>query len=139
MTAVVPRWRRELDPVGAVYFWFFLCMGSLSPFIYVYYQRIGLGAGDIKLLATLSPLVCLLTQPLWGALADLLHARRAILAICLAGNALACLAYLTTNELVPLLGVVTLYALFQGAVLPLVNSCAIAAGGQETGFGTRRL
>ncbi len=135
----LPAPRPRLDPVGAVYFWFFISIGSYSPFIYLYYLRAGMDAGEIKLLAALAPLVALVTQPLWGALADLLHARRAILALCLGGNALAALLFLQAGGFYPLLGTVALFALFQGGVLPLVNSCAIAAGGQETGFGTRRL
>ena len=72
-----------------MYFIFYTGFGIYLPFINIYYRDIGLSGLEIGLINTLSPLVGMLSAPLWGVLNDRYGKTRVQLAIAVLGSILA--------------------------------------------------
>jgi PPP family 3-phenylpropionic acid transporter len=53
-----------------IYFLYFAALGALSPFLLLYYQELGLSAGQIGVLTGFFPIMMLFGAPFWGNLAD---------------------------------------------------------------------
>ena len=64
-----------------MYFLYYTGFGIYLPFINIYYSHIGLSGLEIGLINTLSPLVGMLSAPLWGILNDRFGKTRVLLAI----------------------------------------------------------
>ena len=62
-----------------LYFWFFGAVGALSPFINLYFKRLGFSGSEIGLLATMQPLAAMIAPPLAVALAGRLQNTRVTL------------------------------------------------------------
>jgi len=55
---------------NCVMFFFYAVLGSVMPFIPLYYSFLGVGSEHIGTLGAITPTVTFLVSPLWGALAD---------------------------------------------------------------------
>lgn len=79
------RINRELLPFKAFYFFFYGAIGSLFPFIALYYKHLWLSASQVGLLVGLRPIVQSLAAPLWGIFADKRKAKKIVLILGLCG------------------------------------------------------
>lgn len=122
------------------YFAFFGAGASLSPFLALYYQSLGLGGEQIGLLRAIPSLFTLLVAPVWAGLADATHQHKRLLVLAMSGTlSMAGLMYLARSfwGLVP---VVMLYAVFAAPVMSLVDSSVVAMlKGERARYGRLRL
>ena len=103
---------------------YFLYYGSGSawlPFFNVYLQQIGLSSLQIGLLASMRPAVMLVSQPLWGAGADL-WGRRRLLLVTMLLSAILLPGYASGSAFLFFLGWTILYTFFANPVGPLLDS-----------------
>ena len=132
--------RRYAYLVSAYYFFFFGAIGCLVPYIPLYYLKIGLGGEQIGLITGLGPIVLLIASPLWGAVGDRFNLHRRLLPIATAGAILPTLIIPLTTQLVPLIALTILQAIFATAIGPLIDSAAIEIAARErVPFGVVRL
>ena len=76
---------RSLLPFKFYYAFFYGAIGSLFPFIALYFKHLWLSSTQAGLLVGLRPLIQSLTTPLWALLADRFNARKIVLFIGLCG------------------------------------------------------
>lgn len=82
---------RPLVTLAGYYFLIYGALGALFPFLPLLLSDRGLDPVHISFVLTLIPATNLVAPPLWGALADALHARVALLRLASAACALASL------------------------------------------------
>lgn len=125
------------------YFCFFLGIGILLPYIFVFLRATrGMSELLVGIAALLAPLSVMVAQPLWGTLSDLTGRPVLIIQLAsLAGGGSALLMWMNLHFgwyflLVPL------FFTFQSAVNPLVNAAVVhreEAAGEQGEFGQKRL
>jgi PPP family 3-phenylpropionic acid transporter len=79
--------KRLTRKFASFYFLLFLPVGMQAPYLFLFFKRQGLSDSQLGTLAAVTPLINLLTPPVWGALADALGDRRRTLAFLLLGAA----------------------------------------------------
>lgn len=116
---------RGLLTAKIFYFFFFAAIGSLVPFLNVYFSQQGLSGAQIGWLSAIPPLVALTVNPIWGAVADKWQIHRQILALCAFGAGVVSLLFLTATSFWPLMIVVILLSFFRTPIGPLVDSSVL--------------
>ncbi|XP_046848368.1 major facilitator superfamily domain-containing protein 6-A-like isoform X2 [Xenia sp. Carnegie-2017] len=76
---------RTLLPFKAFYYFFYGAIGSLFPFLALYYKHLWLSPTQTGVLVGLRLFVQMFTTPLWAVLADRFHAKKIVLFIGLCG------------------------------------------------------
>jgi len=138
------RPRRALRGQGItlrlLYYLFYSSGVSLSSFFSVYLLQIGLSGLQIGALSGIGPAVTLVSQPLWGVVADLRGRRRTLLLTMLISAALL-LGYAWPAGFWFLFAWAILYNLFSSPVSPLIDSLVLDHLDDEPGtsFGQVRL
>ncbi len=116
-------------PVRLGVAWFF-CMGGLGiyfPYFGLYLkENAGLPGMQVGLILGITPLAGLLSQPLWGQLADRTGARTRVVALLGFGSAAGYVAYLGSEGFAALAGVTLGLAMFNTALLPALVAVSMA-------------
>lgn len=121
--------RRGLHVSKAYFFLFSGAMGTLITFLNVYLERIGLTGTQIGLIGSIAPLIALMSNPLWGGVADRWQIHRQLMAGLALVAGLISLGFLATDNFwLILLLAIGLYffrapvpALLDSAVMKLVE------------------
>lgn len=122
-----------LVDLRAVYFLYYTALGSLFPFLNLYYARIGLTGVQIGSLAALPALVGAVGSISWGAVADKFRWHRGILSIAV-GGAVGCVFFLSRATSFPALVVWTaLLALVGSPISPILDSLTIHRSARGAG------
>ncbi len=110
---------------------FFAAIAFSMPFVVLYYQSVGFNGTQIGLILGLTPLVTLVSAPLWTGLADATRRHRLFLsaALLLGAFAIALLPSLTTFLPILLLAVVSSTAF--APVSPFLDSATMFMLGNE--------
>lgn len=114
--------RRGLVTAKLFYFFYFAAIGCLTPFLNVYFARLGLTGAQIGWLGSIAPLIALTANPLWGALADRWQVHRLVLALCAFVAGVVSLLYLAVDTFWPLMAVVVTLSFFRTPIGSLVDS-----------------
>ena len=114
-------------------------IGSMLPYMPLYYRSLGFSLGEVGSVLALGALVGLLASPSWGALSDRLRGSPLVLvaavATALAGTGLLALS---TTPVVVIAGAVLLGAGI-GGLAPIVDARALeTAGANRSGYGPLR-
>jgi len=126
--------------MAAYYFFFYGAAGCFLTYLPLYYQHIGLTGEKIGLLVGLSPIVLLISGPLWGAIGDRFNLHRRLLPIATFGALAPVFLFPLTRDLTLLVSLVLLQAFFGQAIGPLMDSAALdIAAKASTPFGQIRL
>ncbi len=117
------------DPttVRVLYFGYYMALGSLSPYMALYFQRSGLSGIQIGSLAALIPVVTSLTAIPWGAAADRYRAHRRILGLALSLTPISVFLLSRAVDYSVMIPLVVLYALMVAPIVPLLDSSALEA------------
>ncbi len=132
------------DGMNRVRLFYLLVQGAFGiylPFINVYFANdLRLSGKEIGLLAGVAPLMTLIVAPIWGAAADRRGSRIAVLRWAIAGAAMAILLLGSSKSFWLLLPAMTIFALFQVAIIPLSDGAvSAAAAGRKITYGSLRL
>lgn len=110
----------------AFYFLQFFSFGSLFPLLSVYLKdEVGLSGTEIGMIMSISPIVMIFTQPIWGMLSDYTRKPVQVLMISLLGTALFGLMYSLAHSYVSLLVIAALLAVMQSGIVPLSDSITL--------------
>jgi len=126
--------------VRALYFCFFAAVGTMVPYLNLYFESIGLDGRQIGVLSSMMPFLTPLSTPFWGAVADRWRLHRRLLSLALLGAVLWVLAMAQTRTFAGLLIVMVGYALFASPVTPLMDSITMSVlAGHRERYGRQRL
>ena len=123
-----------------LYLFFYMALGSFIPFIYLYYERLGLTGTQIGTLAALPVLISSSTALIWGGIADVKHWHRQILRMALLFSPMAIFFLSRVSTMDLLIPIVIAYAFFSSSIVPLLDSFALEAAAQNhRSYGDLRL
>ncbi|WP_026830028.1 MFS transporter [Exiguobacterium antarcticum] len=111
----------------ALYFFIFFGQGALIPYLTLYFSNdaFRLSASEIGTIVAVGPVLSIVLQPVWGMAADRFGRPKRLLLIALLAAGLLTVSYLLTSVYLLLLLIASLWALFQCAHIPLVDTLAI--------------
>ncbi|MGE5140937.1 MAG: MFS transporter [Rudaea sp.] len=131
---------RPVDHARATYFFYFMAFGCYSPFITLYFERLGLSGTQIGSLLALSILVTIVSSFFWSAFADSRRAHRPLLWTSLALAAVTVWAVAAAQDFMALLPVIVLFALVGSPIQSLIDGFALEVVNLDgRGFGEMRL
>jgi predicted MFS family arabinose efflux permease len=131
---------RTLRSLAAFYFFNYGALGALFPFLPLLLATRGLSAAQISWVMVLIPVFNLLMPPLWGSVADALHARVALLRLASVGSGLTALLLLPPSSFRGSLLAVACFSVFRSPVASLADAATYAAlDPREAGFGRVRV
>ena len=144
ISRIQARLRRPLGgqdlTLRLLYFLFYSSGVSISSFFSVYLLQAGLSGLQIGALSGIGPVVTLVSQPLWGLLADLRGRRRTLLTAMFISSALV-LGYAWPGGFGFLFAWAILHNLFSSPISPLIDSLVLdhLQARPGTSFGQVRL
>lgn len=126
----------------SVYFFTYFIYLGFAAFISKYFAEIGLSESQIGILTSVPALISMCFMPMWGALADRMKYKKYLLAFVVAASGITLLFvdFMTdfsridsatgrlaaeATRFLPLLGVLTVYSIFQQACLPNATSISL--------------
>ncbi|MFZ3589381.1 MFS transporter [Bacillus sp. DJP31] len=108
------------------YFLIFYGIGSLYPLLTVYLDKdIGLTGSQIGTIMSISPVVMIIVQPLWGILSDWTGKPKLLLTIAIVLTSLMAFLFSLSGAYITLFIVASLIAVAQSAITPLSDSIAL--------------
>ncbi|WP_281183487.1 MFS transporter [Bacillus marinisedimentorum] len=107
------------------YFTIFFGFGGLFPLLAVYLRENGLTGGQIGIIMSISPVVMILIQPMWGMIADYTQKPRYVLAFTILATALAAVFYSFAEEYWLFIAAAALLAFFQSSIVPISDSITL--------------
>ncbi|MBY6035129.1 MFS transporter [Fictibacillus nanhaiensis] len=101
----------------------FFGLGSLFPLLGVYFkEEVGLSGTEIGTLMSISPVVMIFAQPLWGLITDFTRRPRSVLGLSLLVTAVLGYSILLLNSYIWLLFLLILFSFMQSAMIPVSDS-----------------
>ncbi|WP_158095012.1 MFS transporter [Gottfriedia luciferensis] len=108
------------------YFCLFFAIGSLGPLLSSYFKHVlDLSTSQIGILMSLTPIIAIFSQPLWGMVSDITQNPKKMLLISQIMTIIIALFYSTITSFGMLLFVVILLSMTQSALIPLSDSIAL--------------
>lgn len=109
------------------YFLFFFGYGAFYPLLSVYLKdAVHLSGGQIGLILSISPVVMIFIQPVWGIMSDLTRKPTVLLTMALLSTALFAFLFSLFKSYEWLLLAMIFLAVFQSAIVPLSDSIAVS-------------
>ncbi|MGY3715313.1 MFS transporter [Sutcliffiella cohnii] len=123
------------------YFLTFFSFGTLSPLLTVYLQEnVGLTGSQIGIILSISPVVIIFIQPIWGMISDYTQKPKGILLITLLLTAIFGILYSFVGSFYSIVLMAFLLAVTQSAIVPISDSIALNAVQKTKGdYGSVRL
>jgi len=106
-------------------FLFFASIASVSPFLVLYYRELGFTGAQIGLLTSITPLINLISVPLWTGLADMTRRHRLIMSLALLVGVVMMLLFPLLNAFAPVLLVAVLFNTFFAPVSSFADSATM--------------
>jgi PPP family 3-phenylpropionic acid transporter len=101
----------------------FFGLGSLFPLLGVYFKEdVGLTGTEIGTLMSISPVVMIFAQPLWGMITDYSRRPRVVLSFCLITTATIGFSLILLHSYIWLLLLLILFSFMQSALIPVSDS-----------------
>lgn len=120
--------------MSVVFFFLFGAIGSMTPFLALYFRSVGLSGSESSVLLSVVPVLLFISQPIFGPLTDRSGHRGRMLAILLAVSALGGGLIALGASFWGLLPLVLLWSFFSGPLVPIADSLALGEI-QRTGGG----
>jgi PPP family 3-phenylpropionic acid transporter len=118
----------------------FASTAFVSPFIVLYYQRLGFSGAQIGILTGITPLVTFFVAPLWSALADATRRHHLIMSLAILLGIAMLVVYPLATTFAPILIIAILLNTFFAPISPFVDSATIyMLGDQKELYGRVRV
>lgn len=111
--------------LSALYLFIYYGFGAFTPLIMQYYQSINLTGTQVGLISATTPVVSIVTQPLWGIICDRFRIRKSVLVLTLLTSGLIGLLFPVVSTFALVLILYTVLSVFQSAVVPVSDSIAL--------------
>lgn len=132
--------QRSMLTTKTFYFLYYAAMASLGPFLVIYYKELGFSGRQIGLLAAIPPLLAVAAVPLWGAAADISRQIKKLLLLAITGAIVVVFIFSRVTLFAAVVPIVTIYAFFNGPIMPLLDSSTMAwLGARRNHYGRIRL
>lgn len=126
--------------LGALYLFIYYGLGAFTPLITQYYKSIHLTGTQIGLISAITPVVSIVTQPMWGMICDRFGIRKPVLVLTLVVSGLVALLFPAVSTFAYVLLLYTLLSIFQSALIPVTDSLALGyAKRHQLQFGDIRM
>lgn len=132
--------KRGLRITKLFFFFYYGSIGTLAPFLNVYFEQIGLSGVQIGWLGSIPPLIALFANPFWGAISDRWQIHRGVLTGLTFIAGIVSLLFLTSTLFWPLLLATVLMTFFRRPVGSIIDGAAVEIV-KQTGdtYGHQRL
>lgn len=131
---------RSYLALSGLYISVYYGFGALYPLITQYYQSIQLTGTQIGTISSITPLVSIVCQPLWGMICDKYQIRKPVLISTLLITAAISLLFTLISTYAWALFLFAIFSVFQCALVPITDSLALNfAKQQKMQFGNIRL
>lgn len=108
------------------YFLIFFAIGSLFPLLSVYLTDvIGLSGAKVGMIMSVSPVVMIFIQPLWGMIADYTQKPSLVLTLTLIGTGIVGYFFSFAQHYGTLVLIAALLAFFQSSIIPISDSITL--------------
>jgi PPP family 3-phenylpropionic acid transporter len=108
------------------YFLIFFGIGGLFPLLSIYLTEvIGLSGAKVGVIMSVSPVIMIFIQPLWGMIADYTQKPRLVLTMTLIGTAIAGYFFSFVEHYGALIVMAALLAFFQSSIIPISDSITL--------------
>jgi PPP family 3-phenylpropionic acid transporter len=122
------------------YFLYFAALACLAPFIVLFYQQLGFTGAQIGLLAGISPLITLVSAPLWTGAADATRRHRLLMSLAIAGTIVTTLVFPGLRTMAPVVVTLALFSFFVAPISSFADSATMGMlGEQRDQYGRVRL
>ena len=127
--------------LAIIYFFYFAAKGTLEPYLNLFYLKLGLDTYHIGIIAAISTFTILVANPIWGAIDDIFHFHKRLVAVLMVGTIVVVTLLLpNVNTFIPLAAVILCYGLFMTPIVPLVDNVAVIfLKGNRYNYGKLRL
>jgi PPP family 3-phenylpropionic acid transporter len=106
-------------------FLLYASVAFVSPFMVLYYQRLGFTGAQIGLLTGITPLTTFFSAPLWTALADSTRRHRLIMGLTILAGVIALFIFPLLKVFAPILLLAILFNFFVGPVASFIDSATM--------------
>eukprot|EP00981_Chlorochromonas_danica_P006279 scaffold1348_cov184-Ochromonas_danica.AAC.6 len=138
--AVEGKPQSSLVTINCLMFLFYATLGSVMPYIPIFYRYLGVSDMELGLLGAITPAVTFLVSPLWGALADATGKHKQIMLFTFIGSVIARCAMISCKQhMLWLSVVVAVTAALYAPVRPLLDSAVMSMLSDKTAYGRSRL
>ncbi|RFU66362.1 MFS transporter [Peribacillus saganii] len=133
--------KQQTYTLQGYYLFAFFAMGSLYPFLSLYFSEVeGLNGYQIGTILSIGPVIMIFFQPLWGMLCDITQKPRLILTFTTVLAGLFGLTYLLFDNYYVFIAIAVLVAVFQSSVIPVSDSISLQFSTREKlNYGNIRL
>jgi len=126
--------------ISGLYIFIYYAFGALYPLLSQYYKAMGLSGTQIGTISSVTPLISIIAQPIWGMICDKYQVRKPVLVGTMFAAAAISLLFTFVTSYAWILVLFLFVSLFQCAVVPITDSMALTyANKQGMQFGNIRL
>ncbi|MGE5702183.1 MAG: MFS transporter [Clostridia bacterium] len=132
--------KRAYVTISGLYVFIYYGLGALFPLLSQYYSAIGLSGTQIGTISSITPIISIFAQPLWGMLCDKYHIRKQVLMLVLLASAGISLFFTQVTTYAWAMVLFSIFSIFQCAIIPINDSVALNfAKKQKMQFGNLRM
>jgi MFS transporter, PPP family, 3-phenylpropionic acid transporter len=123
-----------------IYFFYYCSIGSYNAFIFLYFQRNGLDGKAIGILAGWAPFIIIISQFVWGPLADKVVKKNILIFTLNIIVAIFAIVHSLSVNFYFLFFIITIFNFFNAPIAPLTDSATLSfLNDDPTNFGKYRL
>ncbi|MCX7918280.1 MAG: MFS transporter [bacterium] len=132
--------KRNYNALRTFYFFFYISVAAVSPYINLYFKKIGLTGTQIGTIAAAGPVVILFAQPLWGFVADKTKQARQLLSFAILMAMITNIFFIFFQNFAALILVSIIFTFFSTPIIPLADTAALEfVGSNKLSYGKIRL
>ena len=133
-------WLLFMFPAKAFYFLYFGAFAALIPFLVLYYEQLGFTGQQIGILSAISPLMMLISAPLWGMIADVTKRHKLVLTSLIALAIISGLILMVGTTFPTLVVLFSAFAFFVSPIVALGDTAVMSfLGDQKSDYGRLRV
>lgn len=111
--------------LGFLYFLYFITMGTYTPYLNIYYERLGLDGTQMGMISAVGLILAMMLSPLWGAITDKTHRYKSMIAFLLIANAISALVWYQQTVFLYVFVTSLFVAVFRSNINNLLDGLAI--------------
>lgn len=111
--------------LGFLYFLFFITMGTYTPYLNIYYERLGFNGSQMGLISAVGLILAMICSPLWGAITDKTHRYKSMIAFLLIANAISALVWFKQTFFLSVFVTSLFVSVFRSNINHLLDGLAI--------------